>query len=364
MTKFREPRYKRLKNAFRLYKYKVYWTLLLFFILILISCFKYDFLELFLQLVLAITSTLLILIIIDSVKQEVEEEEHDKYIKDVVWDALRMENRLLKLYNKESIKQVMENCISHFCPHLGKAYVDYILDNLSNFRKDFSYDVAIKKNSKDPNSIIISHILSYTRFFLIDNEENDVVLECYFTIKAGCLDRTMQNNTVFFREELLYQPLLEKINSVENDRDLIDLLEIKFFLGENKDIVDSRNIEVVRDEFGISFKTIIDRYYLTKNEVDYGENYMSYQARIECKYPADIDNRFYCIFSNPTIGNTEFSITFFDDIVNDIKDVDKITMLSNTNYSIYPVSNHNKIQFTTTQAIFPRSGILFQWKSK
>lgn len=359
-----EPRFKRIKNAFKIYRHKVFWTLMCFFVLILLACFDYDVWELALQLVLAITSTLVIFIIIDSVKQDVEEEEHDKYIKDVVWDALKMENRLLKLYKKEAIEDVMRNCIGHFCPHLKDAYVDYILKNLYIFRKDFSYDVAIKRNITDFNSIFISHILSYNRFFLTDDLDRDIVLECYFTIKSGELDNTMKNNSLFFREELLYPPLLAKIKDLDNEADLIDLLNIKFYLGENNDPVDKGSIKVIRDEYGISFSTIVDKCYLTQNEVNDGGNYVSYQAKMECKYPAYMDNKFYCIFSNPTIGNTNFSITFFDDIVKNINEVDKITMLSNTKYSISHVPDHNKIEFSTVQAIFPRSGILVQWDTK
>lgn len=359
-----EPRFQRIKKAFKLYKHKVLWTLICVFVLVLLTCFKYDAWDLALQLLLAVTSTLLIFIIIDSVKQEIEEEEHDKYIKEVVWDALKMENRLLKLYKKEAIEDVMQNCIGHFCPHLKEAYVDYILKNLNVFRKDFAYDVAIKKNNTDFNSIYISHILSYTRFFLIEELDKDVVMECYFTIKTGELDKTMKNNSLFFREELLYPPLLEKIKKTTEPGDLIDLLNVKFYLGENNDCVDKSRIDVVRDEYGISFRTAVDKCYLTQNEVNYGGNYISYHGKVECKYPAYVDNKFYCIFSNPTIGNTSFSITFFDDIVKDVNEVDKITMLSNTKYTISSVPDHNKIEFSTAQAIFPRSGVLVQWDTK
>ena len=98
--------------------------------------------------------------------------------------------------------------------------------------------------------------------------------------------------------------------------------------------------------------------------MDYGENYISYHAKVECRYSAKLDNRFYCIFSNPTIGTTNFSITFFDDLIEDVNSVDKITMLSNTNYSISTIADLNKIEFKTSQAIFPRSGILIQWDAK
>lgn len=364
MTQYKEPRFTKIRNAFRLYKYKLYWFIFFSLILVLFVFFKYDFLDLCLQAVLAVTSTLLILLIIDSVKQEVEEEEHDNYIKDIIWDALRMENRVLKLYNKESIEQVMQNCIGHFCPHLAESYVDYIQNNLNLFRKDFSYHVAIKKNKEDLNSILISHIISYTRFFKIADVNSDVRLRCYFTIKAGELDNTMRNNSLFFREELLYLPLLEKINKVQNDKDLIKLLGVKFCIGEDNVCIKDDDIDVVRNEYGIEFSAKIDRCYLCENEVDYGENYISYHAKVECRYSAKLDNRFYCIFSNPTIGTTNFSITFFDDIIEDVNSVDKITMLSNTNYSISTIADLNKIEFKTSQAIFPRSGILIQWDAK
>lgn len=361
MSQTNEPRFKKIKNAFRLYKYKVYWVLLAFLILTLLAYFHYGFIDIFLQAILAVMSTLLVLIIIDSVKQEVEEEEHDNYIKDIVWDALRMDNRLLKLYNKESIEQVMQNCIGHFCPHLAKSYVDYILNNLNVFRKDFSYHIEIKGNKLDSDSVLISHILSYTRFFKIDNLNRDVQLQCRFTTKIGELDKTMHNNSLFFREELLYTPLLQQISQTTNNTDLIDLLGIAFRIGENGESIDRSKIEVNRDDYGITFSAIIDPKYLSNNAVDFGGGYVSYHAEIECEYTANLDNRFYCIFSNPTIGNTNFSIEFDKTIVSNIDDVDRLTMLSNTKYKLTTIPKFNKIQFNTTQAIFPRSGILIQW---
>ena len=359
-----ESRFTKLKDAFRLYKHKVYWVLLSFFVLILLAYFKYGFLDLFLQAVLAVTSTLLILIIIDSVKQEIEEEEHDNYIKSIVWDALRMDNRLLKLYNKESIEQVMQNCIGHFCPHLAEAYVDYIQNNLSIFRKDFSYHIEIKENKSVLDSVLISHILSYTRFFKIDNLDRDVKLQCRFTTKIGELDKTMHNNSLFFREELLFPPLLQQISQTTNNSELINLLGIVFYLGENNTLVENDKIEVNRDEYGITFSTIVPTNYLNNNTVDFGGGYVSYRAKIECEYPAKLVNKFYCIFSNPTIGTTNFSIKFNDSIVNDIDAVDRLTMLSNTKYELTSISKHNKIEFNTSQAIFPRSGILIQWDTQ
>lgn len=270
MGQTNEPRFKKIKNAFRLYKYKVYWVLLAFLILTLLAYFHYGFIDIFLQAILAVMSTLFVLIIIDSVKQEVEEEEHDNYIKDIVWDALRMDNRLLKLYNKESIEQVMQNCIGHFCPHLAESYVDYIQNNLNIFRKDFSYHIEIKGNSVDTNSVLISHILSYTRFFKIDDLNRDIKLHCRFTTKIGELDKTMHNNSFFFREELLYTPLLQKITQTTNDLELIKLLGIEFYLGEDNNHIKEDKIEVSRDDYGITFSTTVDPNYLINSAVDFG----------------------------------------------------------------------------------------------
>lgn len=361
MAQTNEPHFKKIKKAFRLYKYKVYWVLLAFLVLTLLAYFHYGFIDIFLQAVLAVMSTLFVLIIIDSVKQEVEEEEHDNYIKNIVWDALRMDNRLLKLYNKESIEQVMQNCIGHFCPHLAKSYVDYIQNNLNIFRKDFSYHIAINSNAVDANSVLISHILSYTRFFKIDNFNQEIRLYCRFTTKIGELDKTMHDNSFFFREELLYGPLLQKIAQTTDNLELIKLLGVVFYIGEDNEPIDINKIKVDRDDYGVTFSAIVDSNYLNSNEVDFGGGYVSYHAKIECEYPADLGNKFYCIFSNPTIGNTNFSITFDKNVVNDIETVDRLTMLSNTKYELTPISKHNKIEFSTSQAIFPRSGILIQW---
>ena len=92
---------------------------------------------------------------------------------------------------------------------------------------------------------------------------------------------------------------------------------------------------------------------------------------MKCRYPMQKSSHFYCVFSEPTIGRTNFSIDF-NNVVGDVaKDVRYQTFLS----SYTPIESElrnfkndeievrsRSISFSSDKAIYPRSGMVFIWK--
>ena len=75
------------------------------------------------------------------------------------------------------------------------------------------YKINITRNGEDPNSINIRQSLSYERFFKITQEKQYYELKCHFST-TNDLDKQLSSNSLFFREEITYRPLLEQINNI------------------------------------------------------------------------------------------------------------------------------------------------------
>ena len=308
-----------------------------------------------------------------------EQAKHQKDIKDFFIDVVTIEDGFISKMDDPNVDKMMGSCISYYCTKLSSHYVKYIKNHFDIFRENFKYHVAVFKNNTDDT--LIGQTLEYNRYFKRVNNQASFEMKCYFSFKSKDLDDVMHDSSLFFCEVLNNNTLLKCINDIKCDINkdddqkrnaLIKLLDLNFWLFEKNNNGEDKEYKVSTDQIsvqitnnGVLFHTAIDAQFINSYTMNNKETYICYKGKISCKYLSDLNKQFYCIFSNPTIGNTEFDITFDRQTVSDIKDnVDHITMLSlkDNEYTFKDDEALNKKTFTTKEAIFPRSGIVIQWK--
>lgn len=369
-------------------KHWVYWLwaaiALLFFVLFAswevntkLESSLYNVKVILMELTLAAASSFFILAFIDFYKGKSEDKARKDEIKDIILDTLMMDKGIISKFDTHTVDKIMGNSIAYYCTHLSEHYKNYIKNHFNIFRKDFFYSVRIDANTEDNKAIYIAHDLRYERYFKVEQIRADYQFKCYFAIQKGGLDEVMNDSSIFFREELLYQPLISKINKIKNDVtlseddkkiQLLKLLDISFSLRNNNGrvfVVANDMISMNLSDRGILFTTKIDSSFVSEYPTTNGDAFICYTGKITCRYPSKLDNQFYCIFPNPTVGNTEFNISFDRSIMDVETDVNYITMLSleDDGYEIEKINSSNGLSFSTQKAIFPRSGLLVQWET-
>ena len=313
------------------------------------------------EICLSVFTGCVVWIVLDFSKSEKEREEYETTLRDKICDALAMDNSkgLLNNYSSKKVKDVLRNCIRYFNEDLADSYTEYISDNLKVLRKDFEYNVIL-------NDKTIEQHLEYTRIFEYDNElRNEYRMQCLFILGSGTLDQSLSQDNIFFREEITNTDFIEEIKSIIKEikagnkqiEELINLLHLNI---EINDVCRKNDINI---DFSYGEDNLM--LYVTLLEKDVhrtNEGYMSYKGKIKCEYPIDGDNKFYCVFSNPTLGKTSFNFCV-DSKTYIITNL--ISMLSGCSETPKKISPNNVAFYTdNTSNIFPRSGIVIVWSKK
>ncbi len=363
------------------------------------------FKEIALEALLALFSTSLILVLVDAIKDKAEDEAQKKEIEKIFDETMKKEDGiiprieaaqdkhkdaieqslanclveksdLVSKLNDESVDSFMQDCISHYCQQLSEHYKNYIKDNINVFRRNFNYDVTVSIKDKK-----ISQNITYERFFRDCNSRATYQLKSLFLFGTNELDEAMDDDSYFFREELTNPKLLDSISNIlkapskDIKQKLIKELDLEIYINNINEKIDDSEIqyEILKNNsennIGLLFYVNIPQDHISHTN----DSYVYYKGRVSCKYNYDIDNIFYCIFSNPTTGNTHFSIHFenFDPKTFNFKDVKHLTMISlkkkkknggkHEEFTLQPSSNNNTIIFNTEKTIFPRGGIVIRW---
>lgn len=300
--------------------------------------------------------------------------DHKNALEKTYVDCLVKKNILVSKLNDDSVDSFMQDCISHYCQQLSEHYKNYIKDSVHVFRKDFNYEVVVDINKKE-----ISQDIAYERFFRDPDNRASYQLKCLFLFGTNELDEAMDDDSYFFREELTNIELLNSINKTLEDsskdikQELIDKLDLKITIENEKIKNPEIQYEVLKnnsgDKIGLLFYATIPQEHIRTED-----SYIYYKGKVHCNYNYDIDNIFYCIFSNPTTGSTHFSIHFenFDPQKFNFKNVKHITMLSlkkkkkkkngeEVGDFTLDRSSKNTIAFNAKKTIFPRGGIVIRW---
>ena len=338
---------------------------------------KYPFLDRIIrEAIWAIFSAVFVLAFVDSLKEEVEEEARQTEYMKMITDAITLNDSFIRGLNKETINKLLKASISHYTDNIASSFVDYIKNHSNIYRSNFEYKVAL--SSLEEGRTEITHDIRYRKHFKVLKNEEQYMLKVYFAIRNGGLETVMGDDSIFFREELLYEPFLNKVYKVINNtgfddktkkEELIKLLGLAFTIydtNSSEHPIDDNQIDISVSHDGIMFTYNIDNKFIVKSTTSINETYINYEAKIDCAYETNRENQFYCMFPNPTI-ESRFEIRFDKDIVSDItRDVNYITMLSiddDKDCKINTNSRQRFIEFKTTKTIFPRSGILVQWNN-
>lgn len=103
-----------------------------------------------------------------------------------------------------------------------------------------------------------------------------------------------------------------------------------------------------------------------RTEVDFAEeddNMRSYSGRVSFVIPAPDQRRFYCVFADPVIGNTIFRFRIDPRMVDNIKDVEYVEILTRTGEDGRHVvrTGEYSMEFHTQDTILPKSAIIAFW---
>lgn len=320
--------------------------------------------KILIEIFLSVITGCIVWILLDRSMSEKEREEYEETLRDKICDALAMDNSkgLLNGYSSEKVKDVLKNCIRYFSKELADSYACYVSSNLSVLRRDFTYRVKLKED--DCGNDRLHQNIAYTRMFKPQtNCTAGYKMRCLFILGDGTLDQSLSQDNFFFREEIKYIPFIEDIKKCVNDvkngkkqiEDLTKLLNLRLKVNgkERKDIFLDESLDD---------SNLLLYIPLSATDVREGkEDYLSYEGELVFEYPICDDNKFYCVFSNPTLGKTIFT---FDISSKKFIITDVISMLSGC--SERPKKEDDDVIFETKDSsnIFPRSGIVVQWKKK
>ncbi|MGM9803301.1 MAG: hypothetical protein ACI308_03905 [Muribaculaceae bacterium] len=358
---YKEP--KKLKKLFKNYRYLKFCAILLVVMVVFIFLNKptefswQNFvIELLGSLLFSCVGITLIDIGKNSLEQEVEREEMRK----LIWDMMMgndNEHSIINMMNKDSVNKVIENCLSTYChKDLACEYINYIAENCAHYRKDFKYDVCISNANNVPE---IEQELCYEKHFVYTANEQ-VMLRCFFATSVNGLNAVF-NREFFFREEILSEDLRRKLKTEVNKDAIIDLLNLELYIEDLETPIASANINMLRDDNGITFETPINEQYLHYDNADKNETW--FKGKVKTSYVTVPKTQFLCIFAEPIIGHTQTELSF--DKSTGIKDVantvDKMVILAHSKEDCKLTTNGRKIKFETHKPIFPKSGIIYRW---
>lgn len=363
----------------------IYVSLLLVSVLVIAILYQYSLDSPFWDNVItdaawAVFSAVFVLAFVDFVKDEAEEEARKEEVRELVVDAIALNEGLIKRLDNQHVDLLLEQCISHYVDNLSSdnhgandmaaSYVNYIKNHTDVYRSGFEYKVSL--GLAENNAVHVVHDVKYKKHFKVASDRA-YYLSCFFALQRGGLDVVMSDDSIFFREELLCESLIQNIQSILTNDDtdtakneIIDLLDISFKLyGANNLCYEVPNSEVnmSQEGSGLRFTCKIDEPFISRTKNSSGDIFVSYYGHVSCRYLEKKENQFCCMFPNPTMG-ARFELNFNDNIVKNVEtDVNYVTMLSldDENYKIKRDQNHRQIIFDTKKTIFPRSGFLIQW---
>lgn len=374
----------RLDSALRRERYLL-WMMILLVVVAVMTYFCHPqkgTVEILFDVTFSLATTIITVLIVDLYNKK----ESDGVIKDLVKELILVkDDSLVTHYSHKDNKDIIDNCLGALYPKgqgIDKSLMG-LINSMSTFRQDFCYDVDLDELRGGDDRIEVSQEIKYTRMFFT-NGCVDFQVRCLFALDNGILDDKLNDTSFFYREELTDDEFVAQIKDVllhsddptDMTRKICKMLDFSLSVknqnlpGNAKEPIPMSDIHIDVDDMCRYF---IIRYDLPKKYVRYlsGGELCQYRAYMKCRYPMQKSSHFYCVFSEPTIGRTNFSIDF-NNVVGDVaKDVRYQTFLS----SYTPIESElrnfkndeievrsRSISFSSDKAIYPRSGMVFIWK--
>lgn len=341
---------------------------------------RFTFMDLLFEILISIGAAAITIMFVDLHHKN----ESDAMMKEMVKEILLVEHdSLTQHYSTSDNKRIIGNCLDVLCSQeMSESFMGFLNSNLQTARKDFSYSVDLCPMDAQRNEIKQS--INYIRMFRTEGK-TDFKVKCLFALENGMLDSKLNDKTYFFREEIdddeFVGKLRKDIESAGDDNTKIaeivcSALNLSLSMKRISDNKSYPKVEIPTSDLNVfvldNCGGIVIEYNIPNEFLHFSEDLRQcqYRAYLSCSYPMSKENHFYCVFSEPTIGHTSFSIDFNSVVKNVKKDVHYQTFLS----SYTPVNNemtdfisdeiehlNDKIVFKTDKTIYPRSGIVFMW---
>jgi hypothetical protein len=164
--------------------------------------------------------------IVDFVKDEAEEEARKEEVRELVVDAIALNEGLIKRLDNQHVDLLLKQCISHYVDNLSSdnhgandmaaSYVNYIKNHTDVYRSGFEYKVSLGR--AENNAVHVVHDVKYKKHFKVASDRA-YYLSCFFALQRGGLDAVMSDDSIFFREELLCESLIQNIQSILTNDD-------------------------------------------------------------------------------------------------------------------------------------------------
>lgn len=297
-----------------------------------------------------------------------------KHLVDLLCGHNIKDNLISSLYSEESARQIMKNSVSYFNDILCDSYCAMIEYKNPVIRENFDYRVKIFK-SPETGKVEIGQYLEYKRHFRITdkNRSDSYVLKCGFAFSKEVLSDILADNSFFMREEIADEQLIKDLSNAivkleESPNAISNLLKLRISLmSGNKEKEISPNgycVEPITDNKG-AVKGVVVKVGIpsTPDYIKENNGMVCYTGRVKFRIPIE-KNSFDCVFADPIIGTTSFSIEFGQDLIDDIDNsVEFLPLLTIANRNNVIVSMPDKYQkeFRTSETILPISGIVVVW---
>lgn len=306
-----------------------------------------------------------------SLQKDVDEIINEKILENSL-NVLKVEDvgLIQNFYKKEAIDQVFRNCLKWYNTALADTCSNFIHNCFDVIQKDFNYNVTIFQKQ-------ITQELSYHRLFLKDQSTQPIEMTCCFILSKNELDKQLNNNSFFFREELKDTTLRDTILNILKNTNLDDTQKkneilnnikasFKFELFINNKSISVQNITL---KYPVDYKYFTLSAIVPKEDIksaEHMEKYTGYKGKIKCTYNYPESDTFYCVFANPTLvtsdTNTElFRITIDGSTGINPSQVKTMTFLPIAKDKYQLESGINYFCFKAKESILPRSGICFSW---
>lgn len=322
--------------------------------------------------------------------QEIQREDSLKQMMDLLSGNTPEKKSILdEIYSPEAAKNILDTALSRVNRRLAQGYSLIAACKTDVIRENFEYDVHIY--SKD-GSYRMGQNLSYKRYFKLQpNAPDECYLYCGFAFSTKGLNKLLEENMYFIREEITNKELIDKIREAATKKD--KLFEENKNLWYTTRVVNAKtclNLEIFTMQNGIERKAQDDKIEIQaltengikeiqditdKNEIigillrtkveyaDEDDGMRSYKGRVHFTIPAPENKRFYCVFVDPVIGSTNFKFSIDPSLVNDIKDIEYVEILTRagSDKSHFQEQHDCTMTFSTTDTILPKSAIITFW---
>jgi len=271
------------------------------------------------------------------------------------------------IYSPDAAIRVMRCAISRLNRRLAQGYSLIAAYDTNVIRENFNYDIHIYQRRS--GEFCLAQNLCYKRYFKPKDIEEKCYLQCGFAFSTDGLNKLIEQNMYFLREEITNPKLISILSEAARNGDVLSAVN-----AINLDIQTSAVYSGVETTVPAS---VIEILPINENNgkivgvnirtevafVDEDDGMRSYLGRVSFVIPTPNQRRFYCVFADPVIGSTMFRFCIDPKMVDNIKNVEYVEILTRTgedNRHVERTGEYTMV-FHTQDTILPKSAIIAFW---